>query len=124
MSECEAVKRNGRVCGAHALRGEQYCYMHSPTRAGERAAARRRGGQARGSHAGSTESLPERMRSIEDALLLLDYTRDEIIALDNGVQRNRALIALAGEVIRAIELSEFEQRLSALEEKANNAKKR
>ena len=122
MSECEAVTRNGRVCGAHAMRGSQYCYMHAPEKEGERAAARRLGGHRRGAHAGDASSLPASIKTIEDVLTLLDYTREELSALDNGIPRARALIALAGEYIHALDIGSIEARILALEEAARNEK--
>lgn len=119
MAECQAVLKNGRSCGAHALRGSQFCYMHDPGRAGERAAARKLGGLRRGSHAGDTDSLPEKVRTIENVLSLLDYTRQELTACDNGIPRARALIQLSGAYLQALEVGEVEERIKALEEKIN-----
>lgn len=116
MAECEAVTKRGRVCGAHALRGSQYCYMHDPARASERSSARRLGGLRRGSHAGQVSSLPAKVRTIEDILALLDYTREELSALDNGIPRARALVSLASEYRACLELSDIETRLARLEE--------
>lgn len=123
MGECQATKRNGRSCGAHAREGSNYCYFHEPSRASERQAARKLGGMRRGSHAGDASSIPARVRSIEDVLTLLDYIRDELAGLDNGIPRGRAFIALAGEYIHALEMGDIEQRLARLEE-VINAKKR
>lgn len=115
MAECQVMTKRGKVCRAAALKGSDYCYMHSPERAGERAAARRLGGQHRGSHALEASSLPAKVRTVEDVLAVLDYTREELAALDNGIPRARALIALAGSYLQALEVGELEARLEALE---------
>lgn len=115
MAECEAVKVNGRMCGAHALKGSQYCFMHDPSRAAERQDARKRGGYRRGAHSGDVSSLPLHIRAVSDVLTLLDYIAREVLALDNGVPRARVLIALASEYIHAIEVGDIEQRLQNLE---------
>lgn len=123
MAECQATKRNGRMCGAHALINSQYCYMHAPERANERATARRLGGMRRGSHAGDMSSLPAKVKTVEDVLSVLDYCLVELAALDNGIPRARGLIALAGEYLKALEVGEVEERLKALEASINVSKK-
>lgn len=123
MAECQATTKQGRVCGASALTGEQYCYMHSPSRAAERASARKLGGMRRGSHAGDTSSIPAKVKTVEGVLSLLDYCLAELTALDNGIPRARCLIALAGGYLQALEVGEVEERLKALEELVNVSKK-
>mgnify|MGYP003377504005 FL=1 len=123
MAECQATTKQGRVCGAHALAGSGYCFMHAPERAAERASARRLGGMRRGSHAGDTSSIPHQVKTVEGVLSLLDYVLAELAALDNGIPRARALIALAGGYLQALEVGEVEERLKALEELVNVSKK-
>jgi hypothetical protein len=114
--ECQAVTRAGRVCGAHALRDGDYCYMHAPEKSAERSSARRLGGLRRSAHTGDVSALPLTVRAVGDVLEVLDYTLAELAALSNGVARNRGLIALCGEYIKALEIGEIERRLQALEE--------
>lgn len=123
MSECQAVTRAGRVCGAPALRGGEFCYQHEPTRESERRSARSLGGMRRAAHNGDASSLPERVKTTEDIMRVLDYTLSELVSLTNGVQRARALINLCGEYVHCLEISEIEKRISALEA-ASNVNKR
>jgi len=59
--------------------------------------------------------LPERVRSVDDVFSVLDYTLVETVGLENSVQRNRALVTLAGAYMEAIRVGELEERLEALE---------
>lgn len=123
MGECQATTIRGRVCGAHSRAGSLYCFMHDPARASERQAARKLGGMRRGSHAGDESSIPAKIRTVEDILAMLDYVRAELAALDNGVQRSRVFIALAGEYLHCFEVGDIEKRLERLEEVVNGKQK-
>ncbi len=115
---CQAKTKTGRECGNNTLKGSEYCFTHDPRRAAERAAARKLGGMRRGAHAGDTSSLPAKIKTVDGVLSLLDYCLAELAALDNGIPRARALIALAGEYLNTLSVGEFEQRLEALEQAA------
>ena len=123
MAECQAITKSKKVCGAHALKGSEYCFAHDPLRAAERASARKLGGMRRGAHAGDVGSLPAKVKTVDGVLSLLDYCLAELTALDNGIPRARALIALAGGYLQALEVGEVEERLKALEELVNVSKK-
>ena len=41
---CKATAKDGRPCGAPPMKGESFCYMHSPATATERKEAAKRGG--------------------------------------------------------------------------------
>ena len=113
---CKATKQNGQPCGAWVVGGGEFCFVHSPDRAADRAAARKRGGLARhAKHGGNPALVPGTIRDLPGVLALLDYTKAEIFELDNGIPRARALIALAGEYTNAIKIGELETRLSELE---------
>lgn len=124
---CKATKTNGQPCGGFAVGDGDYCYQHEPSRAKDRAEARRRGGYARGAaHAGDKTALPEKVRSVKDVYAILDYTLAETTALDNSVNRTRAIIALSECYLHAIEVGEHEDRIQALEDalKEQNANAR
>jgi hypothetical protein len=113
---CEAVKKDGRVCGSNALRDSTFCFMHDPRKAAEREAVRKLGGSRRGRWRGDVNRLPVKVRTAEDVMALLDYVKDELAGLYNSVPRTRAMIALASEYLHALDISEIETRLQALEE--------
>ena len=113
---CQADNLKGQPCGAAALKGDDFCYMHSPSKAEERAQARKLGGYRTRRPHGSARS-PRRVRSIGHVLKLLDYALGETLELENSITRGRLLVALAGEYIKALDVGEFEQRLQAIEQK-------
>lgn len=45
--QCKWLRDGKKQCGAMAIRGGQYCFMHSPSTSKKRARARRDGGLAR-----------------------------------------------------------------------------
>lgn len=98
------------------MTGKKHCFAHSPAKGAERAAARKLGGLHRQTrHGGNPSNIPEQVRTLADVLLILDYTLKEIAALENGINRGRALIALAEAYIKALQVSELEARIAALE---------
>ena len=118
---CQAQKKSGDPCGAYALSNSDFCFSHDPTKATERAAARKLGGsRGQAAHGGDRTGVPEKVRTLADVLEVLDYVLAEALALENGVQRGRLLVAICGEFINAIETGEMETRLAALEMKVFN----
>ncbi len=92
-----------------------YCYMHEPSRAADRAAARKKGGQNRQTPHSDPYSGPRQVRSLSDVLAVLDYTLSEALQLENSLNRGRLLVAICAEFTSAIKTGELEARLQALE---------
>lgn len=118
---CKAKTKKGEPCAGFAVGSGDYCFVHDPTRAAERAAARRKGGRARhGRTVGTTQpSASVAIDSVADILKLLEETAGDLRSLENSVARGRAMIALAAAATRTLEVSELEERLSALEQQLN-----
>ena len=113
---CRAITKRGKPCNAFVLKGEEYCFTHSPTKAVERSEARKLGGlHRRTGHKGDIKKVPKKVRTLADVLLVLDYVLQESIWLDNGVSRSRTLISLSETYIKAIEVSALEERIAILE---------
>ena len=113
---CKGVTKQGRSCPNPVQHGRDYCYTHDPGKGRERAEAHARGGaRTRINHAGDVASVPGQIRTLEGCLLLLDYTRAEVMAAENSLDRARVLISLAGEYRQALAVGELENRIAALE---------
>ena len=113
---CKATTKAGNQCQAYALAESDYCFHHDPTKAAERKAARAKGGRARHGRRidqGSTE--PVRVESMADVIRLLERAVNDALALENSLQRARTLGYLAGAMIKALEVGDLEERVSALE---------
>ena len=116
MPSCKAKTKQGKPCKAQAQRGRSYCFTHDPAQAKARAKAHRKGGHRTRTPHGN-ESLPRKVRTLEEAQAILDYTLSEIEHMPNSLQRARVLIALFDSFVKALEIGELEARISALEAK-------
>ena len=113
---CTTEMPDGRLCQAPAMRGKTVCFWHNPESAEAAAESRRLGGL----HRRKSQSLAtiydfSGLRTIEGAQRLLETAAIESLALENSVQRNRALISAATGAGKLIELSDHEARIRALE---------
>lgn len=116
MATCQAVRSNGRPCGAPALRGGSLCFWHSPEARETRALARKLGGlrRRRGREAVSVE-----LRTPGDVVALLAAELAALLSrVEAGEGRARAVGALCSVALKALEQGDFEERISALEEQA------
>ena len=112
MAKCKGKTKTGKPCGMTAKTGARYCFAHDPARAGDRAAARKLGGFNRATpHAGNLEAVERSPRTIEQTHSILDYALAETLAMDNGIQRNRLLVSIAGQYIDARKVGELETQL-------------
>lgn len=121
MATCQAETQSGRPCRAPALAGSSRCFWHSPEAREQRVAARRLGGlrRRRTSCAVSVE-----IRTAGDVVELLGAEIGALLSrTEAGESRARAVGALCGVALRALEQGDFEQRLRALEEALCNRKK-
>ncbi len=116
---CVATKADGTPCGAWALTGSAYCYMHAPERAAERAIARARGGYAR--HGRKIREDPEdaaaelTLEQPADALRIIAAAIRDCGRLELSIARARTLGYLAGMALKAFEITELAARVESLE---------
>jgi hypothetical protein len=97
------------------LKGDRFCFNHSVTTRAQQAAARRLGGRNRLTpHAGDPEQVHKSPRTISDVSSILDYALIETLALDNGIQRGRLLVAIAAAYVDALKVGELESQLAEL----------
>jgi hypothetical protein len=114
---CKATTTSGTPCKMPATKGGRYCFTHSPATRTAQAQARKRGGENRHTpHAGNPEAIPAKIASLTDAGQILNYTLAELLIMDNGIPRARALLALYDSYVKAFEIGELEKRIQALEE--------
>ena len=110
---CAYVHGSGKACGGFAIAGSGFCFAHAPEQAAKRDEARRRGGRA-----GRAVALPESnvtVRSLADVVALVEATVNDVRAGRVDVRVANAVGVLANVAIRAIERSDLEARLAALE---------
>jgi len=115
--QCKGKTQSGAACRMAPVGGGDLCFTHNPASARDRAAAHKLGGErTRADHGSDTgANIPQAPRTINDAMMILDFTLSELIPLENGVQRARILIALAAGYIDALKVGEIEARLASIE---------
>jgi hypothetical protein len=115
--QCQKKKWDGSRCEAHALTGAKYCALHSePRRA---ALLGRRGGRQRTAH--SPEGLKE-FPMPKSAADLRDLLAHSIIEIRNGKldpKLANSISYLGAGFLRALDVSDVERRLEALEQLQN-----
>ena len=110
---CAHVHPSGKPCGGFAVAGSAACFAHAPEQAAKRDEARRRGGRA-GRGATLAESNVA-IRSLSDIVGLVEATINDVRAGRVDVRIANSVAVLSNVAIRAIERSDLEQRLTALE---------
>ena len=121
--KCKETRKDGLPCQGWAGANSEYCFAHDPALAAERKAARAKGGRARhGRRIVQGGNEPVRVATVADVVDLLGRAINDTLALENSIARGRCLGYLAGVVVKALEASELEMRVTALEEKARLGK--
>jgi len=110
---CEARRHNGEPCRMPPLQGSRFCWAHDPSKAKERAEARKRGGFMAHRPAGDVGEVD--LRDVRSVLALIERAIRDTLALKNSVPRNRAIGSLAATALKALEIGELERRIEALE---------
>ena len=114
---CRTIKANGEQCRAAPLRDSEYCFMHDPRLARERAEARRLGGLRRRREKATSEVYDwAGLGEVAEIQRILQVAVVDTLGLDNSPARSRTLGYLASLSLKALEVGELEQRVTALEE--------
>lgn len=114
--QCAFRFPSGEPCRAAPLHDSQFCWAHSPEHAQEAQEARRLGGQRRKREVtllGAYEL--EAVNTTSGIYRVLEIAILETLAMENTIARNRTLGYLMQVVLKAIEASDTEERLAALE---------
>jgi hypothetical protein len=107
---------DGRLCRASAIRGQRFCYMHDPERAEDAAESRRLGGIRRRRErtlAGAYELAG--VRTTEDLFRVVEIVVFDLLGLENGIARARALLHSVVVGAKLLEVGDLEDRIAALE---------
>ncbi|HEY6252899.1 MAG TPA: hypothetical protein VI685_23315 [Candidatus Angelobacter sp.] len=112
--QCQKTKRGGKRCGAHALADKKYCALHADP--GRAAALGAKGGRRR------TVYHPEGLKQFatpKSAAELRDLLAESIIKIRAGKLDPKianVLGYLGASYLRALEMSDLEERLEELSE--------
>ena len=122
---CKAFNARGDPCAGWVMGNTDWCWVHNPANQEAVDAARRQGGranQAKHSPRVNAGRLPTKIRTFEDLLEVLDYCTNELLILNNGLSRNKAIVQLVEAYIKIIEKGEFADHVSGLEDKVGELK--
>lgn len=115
--QCEHIRPNGQQCRCWAITGSTLCYNHEPSLAATRAQSRAKGGRAR--HGREIRYLPSEpivaLNTPADVLSLLESAVADCYRLENSLSRARTIGTLCQVALKAIEVSELAERITALE---------
>jgi len=117
--QCEAQTKRGHRCVSWAVERSRFCFWHDPELAAARKAARSRGGRARHNRTLGNVSRSDQvtLSSVADVVTLVEGAVRDVLTLENSVARARCIGYLCGVATRALEVSDLEQRIAALEDK-------
>ena len=105
----------GKQCGASAMRGSQYCYLHNPNISSEeKLEAQTRGGQNRSLKV-DQPLLPIKIEKTDDIMKLLTDTINQVRQGSLDCRIGNTIGYLAGIALKAYETSELEGRLEKIE---------
>lgn len=121
MTQCKARTKSGQPCRMKTKAGNTYCFTHDPTTRAAQAAARKRGGRNRSRHGGNAGTVPTEITNLQEAGALLAYIVQELLVMDNGVPRARALLQAYEMYLKTFEIGELEERIKALEQTQGSA---
>ena len=116
MRTCRFIREDGSPCRSAPMRGEDYCFWHSPAHTEEVDEARRLGGLRRRKErtvAGAYEFGG--LATVSDIRRLLEVATIDTLSLENSVARSRTLAYLAQSALKCLEVGELEDRLALLE---------
>jgi len=124
---CTATNRDGSPCNGYAVTDSDYCFHHDPARAAQRLLARSKGGRARhGRHIGPVGQTgpvrlaePVALNTMTDVAALLQDAINTTLQLENSIHRARTVGYLAGLLMKALDFSTLEERLTQVERALN-----
>ena len=112
---CKALNENGEPCGQAPLTGREFCFWHDPEFEKQAAEARRAGGAKRAREQ-SLKAIFDYygVETIEDLRRVHDIATTDLLALENSVARNRALLSSVDTGLRLIEAGELTRQIEEI----------
>jgi len=115
--KCKYTKDNGKQCGAYAMKGSEFCYLHNPAiRKEQKKLAQTRGGANRRALTVAEPLPPMTLETPKDVVLLLVDTINRVRAGELDVKVANCLGVLTGHLIKALEVEKINDKLEAFEQ--------
>ena len=127
MGVCKEIKINGEPCRAPTITGSKYCYWHDPKVAAKRIQARRQGGLNRQKSLNrpvkkASEGVKYALDGVESITDILQDALNDAAGLENSHARARTIGYLCQISLKALEVGNLEERVSALEKRIEGGK--
>lgn len=115
--KCTFKKSNGETCKNLSLQSDKYCYWHSKKISdNEKSNARRKGGKTKLIKV-NCDNIPEfELNSIEGIILLNSFIINQTLKNEIDLRISTGIGYLLNIQMKGIELSNFEKRISAIED--------
>ena len=114
-NKCTHTKDDGTPCGAYAMAGTEFCYLHNPAISQEeKRLTQTRGGEARA----LTIAEPLPLMSLEtpqDAVMLLADTINRVRAGQLDVRIANCIGVLSGHLLKALEVAQLKDKIEVIE---------
>jgi len=122
--QCKHTKENGEQCNGNAMNESDYCYTHNPDISEEeKKEAKARGGSNRAVLI--KEPLAEMpIKKMPDVALLIVDTINRVRAGKMDIRVANCLGFLSDKLIKALEVSDLEERFEKLEQLVNEKAER
>jgi len=112
--QCQATTKAGNPCRAHALKGKKYCLTHDPESKNQMEAYARRGGQVKKKI--QVQLAPIKFEGdVKEILDLLVDTINRVRSNHMPARTANTIGYLANVMIKALEVSQFDDRLKEVE---------
>ena len=113
--KCQFIKQDGNKCQADVMKDSNYCYLHNPDISDEE----KRQNQARGGKGNlikiNNPLPPVIINNPHDVVNFLTETINLVRSGELDIRIANALAYLAGHLIKALEISEVDKRVSTIE---------
>ncbi len=112
---CKAKKPDGSDCQAAALPGSEYCFFHDPAKAERRREAQSLGGRHNHMKTLDEDTPDVKIQNCQDTVPLLSETINQVRKGEIDPRVANAVGYLANVIIKAVEQSDIEKRIEAIE---------
>lgn len=117
---CNYIKTNKEQCSANAMKNSEFCFTHNPKMKDQKMAAVIKGGRMSKRRHSQLPEVP--LNNPKDVVILLSRTINEVRSGSIELRVANCVGYLSSHLIKAIETSVLEERLSRIEENINNKK--
>lgn len=113
--KCQHTKEDGTPCGAYAMTGQEFCYLHNPAITDEeKKLAQVKGGKARALTI--AEPLPlMKLETPQDAVMLIADTINRVRAGGLDVRIANCIGVLSGHLIKAFEVAQLKDKVEMID---------